>query len=135
MPAPTGLFRFVLLVLAAVFLFTSTTRLYTVLQQRDDIWWTPRAMTIPLEAAQHRVRVYVRGSELEDLVAKRQLLLQDHQGTRVVTRTDVGLRFNNWDRVRAQRIPDMLVSAITAGAAGALLMVGLILTLAGRRSG
>jgi hypothetical protein len=133
MPTATGLFRFVLLVLAAVFLFISTTRLYTVFQERDDIGWTPRAMSIPLEAAQHRVRVYVRGSELEDLVAKRQLLLQDDQGTSVVTRMDVGLRFNNRDRVRAERIPGLLVSAITAGAAGALLMVGLILTLVRRR--
>lgn len=92
-------------------------------------------MSVPLEAGHHRVTVYVRGKELDDLVAKRQLLLHDESGTSVVTRTDVGLRFNNWDRVRAERIPTLLISAATAGAAGALLMVGLILTLVGRRPG
>jgi hypothetical protein len=134
MPAATGLFRFLLLVLGSVFLLTSATQLYPFYNQRADIWWTPRAMSIPLEAAQHRVRVYVRGSELENLVARDRLLLQTDAGTRVVRREDVGLRFNNWDRVRAERIPALLVSALTAGAGGALLLVGLILTLVGRRS-
>jgi hypothetical protein len=121
--------------LPAIFLATSAVRLYTFFQERPDIWWTPRGMSVPLEAGHHRVTVYVRGKELDDLVAKRQLLLQDESGTSVVTRTDVGLRFNNWDRVRAERIPTLLISAATAGAAGALLMVGLILTLVGRRPG
>jgi hypothetical protein len=133
MTALTALYRYLLLGLPALFLFTSGARLYTFFQQRSDIWWTPAGMSIPLEAAQHRVRVYLRGNELDNLLAKRQLLLQDESGTSVVTRTDIGLRFNNWDRVRAERIPTLLMSAATVGAAAALLLVGLVLTLAGRR--
>ena len=135
MAASTGVFRFLLLGLPAIFLFTSATRLYTFSRERSDIWWTPRAMSVPLEAGHHRVLVYVRGQELDDLVAKRQLLLQDESGTSVVTRTDVGLRFNNWDRVRVERASGLLISAATAGAAAALLLVGLVMTLAGRRPG
>jgi hypothetical protein len=134
MPAPTALFRFLFLVLPAVFLLTAASRLYTFFQERSDIWWTPGGMSIPLEAAHHRVRVYLRGNELDNLVAKRQLLLQDDSGTSVVTRTDVGLRFNNWNRVRAERIPSLLIYGITAGAAAALLLSGLVI-LGGRRAG
>ena len=135
MTARGAVHRYLLLVLPAIFLAISAARLYPFLRERDDIWWTPRAMSIPLESAHHRVRVYLRGTELDNLVAKRQLLLQDESGTSAVTRTDVGLRFNNWDRVRAERIPTILISAATAGAAAALLMVGLILALVGRRPG
>lgn len=93
-------YRYLLLGLPAIFLATSAARLYQFYHQRSDIWWTPRGMSVPLEAGHHRVRLSVRGKELDDLVAKRQLLLQDESGTSVVARTDVGLRFNNWDRVR-----------------------------------
>jgi hypothetical protein len=132
MPAQSPVFRYLLLVLPAAFLLISAARLYTFFQERDDIWWTPRAMSIPLEAAHHRVRVYVRGNELDDLVAARQLLFQNDSGTSAVKRQDVGLRFNNWDRVRAERIPALLISAVTVGAAAGLLLSGLIITLVGR---
>lgn len=135
MSARTGPFRVLLLVFAAVFLLISATRLYTFFQERADIWWTPRGMTIPLEAAQHRVRIYVRGSELENLVAMGRLLVQSESGTSVVRRQDVGVRFNNWDRVRAERIPSLLTYGFAVGAAAALLLTGAIMTLAGRRSG
>jgi hypothetical protein len=92
-------------------------------------------MSIPLEAAHHRVRVYVQDQELDQLVAARRLRLQTDSGTSIVARTDVGLRFNNWDRVRAERIPGLMISGITVGAAGALLLVGIILTLTERRAG
>jgi hypothetical protein len=135
MSAARAPFRFLLLILPAVFLVTSGARLYTFLRERPDIWWTPRRMSIPLEAAHHRVRVYVRGNELDQLVAAGRLRLQGESGASVVTRTDVGLRFNNWDRVRAERIPGLLISAMTVGAAAALLLVGIILSLVGRRPG
>jgi hypothetical protein len=135
MSAPTVVFRYLLIVLPAVFLLTSAARLYGFFHERSDIWWTPRAMSVPLEAGHHRVTVYVRGNELDDLVAKGRLRLQSDSGVSLVTRTDVGLRFNNWDRVRAERIPSLLISAMTVGGAAALLMVGIILTLVDRRPG
>jgi hypothetical protein len=122
----TAVYRFLLIGLTTVFLLTSGIRLYQFFHLRDDIWWTPRGMTIPLEAGHHRVTVYLRGKELDDLIARRQVLLQDERGTSAVARADVGLRFNNWDRVRAEKIPDLLISAATVGAAAALLLVGLV---------
>jgi hypothetical protein len=126
MSAATWVYRYLLIGLTALFLFTSGARLYQFFHQRDDIWWTPRGMTIPLEAGHHRVTVYLRGKELDDLIARRQVLLQDQAGTSAVSRTEVGLRFNNWDRVRAEKIPGLLISAATLGAAAALLLVGLV---------
>jgi hypothetical protein len=38
MPAPTAVFRYLLFVLRAIFLFTSGARLYDFFHQRSDIW-------------------------------------------------------------------------------------------------
>jgi hypothetical protein len=135
MPAPTAVFRYLLLGLPAIFLLTSGARLYGLFHERSDIWWTPRGTMVPLPESHDRVAIYVRGSELDDLVAAGQLRLLRDSVTSVVSPTDIRLRFNNWDRVRAQRSSSLLISGVTAGVAAALLLVGLILTWVGRAGG
>jgi hypothetical protein len=104
MPTPTAVSRYLLLVLPAIFLFTSGARLYGFFHERSDIWWTPRRTLVPLAESHDRVAIYVRSGELDDLLATGQLrLLRDSVGS-VVSPADIGLRFNNWDRVRAGRI-------------------------------
>jgi hypothetical protein len=135
MPGPTAVFRYLLLVLPAIFLATSGARLYGFFHERSDIWWTPRGTLVPLAKSHDRVTIYVRSSELDDLVAAGQLRLLRDSVTGVVSPADIGLRFNNWDRVRAERISSLLISGVTAGAAAALLLVGLIITRVGWRAG
>ena len=140
MPTPTPVFRYLvlylLLVLPAIFLLTSSARLYGFFHQRSDMWWTPRGTLVPLAESHDRVAINVRGRELDDLVAAGQLrLFQQDSVTSVVNPADIGLRFNNWDRVRAERISALLISGVTAGAAAALLLVGLIITRVGLAGG
>ena len=131
MPAPTAVFRYLLVGLPAAFLLTAGARLYTLLHERSDIWWTPPQMLVPFTQSHDRVAIYVHGSELNDLLAAGQLRLVRDSTVRVVTAADIGLRLNNWDRVRAERIPILLVSALSAGGAAALLLVGLIILAVG----
>jgi hypothetical protein len=131
MPAPTLVFRYLLLVLPATFLVTSGARLYGFFHQRSDIWWTPRGTLVPLAESHDRVAIYVGTRALDDLVAAGQLRLLKDSVTSVVRPADIGLRLNNWDRVRAERISSLLVSGVTVGAAAALLLVGLIITRGG----
>jgi hypothetical protein len=87
---------------------------------------------VPLAESHDRVAVYVGGAELDDLVAAGRLRFRHDSVASAVTPSDVSLRFNNWDRVRAQQIPVILIFGVTAGAAAALLLAGLILTLTER---
>jgi len=121
------------LVFAGFFLVNSAFRVYSFLHERNDIWWTPLALLVPLGASQDRVAVYVRGNELQDLLGAGRLRLVTDSGPSALSAADIGLRFNNWDRVRAERVPAVLQYAAAAGAAAAFLIVGFVYLLRRRR--
>jgi hypothetical protein len=118
--------RWYLLVFGLVFLTTSSVRLYSYLTERRDIWWTPPTLLVPLTESADRVQILVRGTALQDLLGAGRLRLAA-PGPATLAAADVGLRFNNWDRVRAERAPTALIAAATAGSAATLLLLGLIL--------
>jgi len=97
--------------------------LYSELTRRADIWWTPRPLLVPLAESQARVEVYVRGKSLGSLLEAGQLRLADAAATDVLASADVGFRFNNVDRVRAQRVPLLLGYAAVCGAGATLLLL------------
>jgi hypothetical protein len=97
--------------LSFVLFFMAAMPLYRELTRPKDIWWTPPTMLVPLTEAQDRVQVYVRG---EPVAAPLQ--------------SEIGLRFNNWDRMRARQLPIM----VTSGAACGGLVVLLIIIATGR---
>ena len=90
--------------------------LFTELSRRSDIWWTPPSMLVPLTEGSDRVVVNVRGKPLGELLNGGKLQIADGATTSVVSAGDVGLRFNNWDRIRASRIPILLLYAAVIGA-------------------
>lgn len=135
MRSRTAVHWYLLLVLPAIFLLISLAHLYTFFHQRSDIWWTPRSTLVPLPESHDRAAIYVRGGELDDLVAARRLWIRGDSAQTVVAPTDIGLRLNHWDRVRAEQIPGLLTYAASAGAAAALLLVGILLTAVDRRTG
>jgi hypothetical protein len=102
--------------------------IYSELSRRPDIWWTPHSMMVPLPASGDRVEIYARGQPLGALLQAGRLRIADDGGVSVLATSDVGLRFNNWDRVRAARLPSM----IAAAAACAIAAVMFLLVVTGR---
>jgi hypothetical protein len=94
--------------------------------QPADIWWTPKELGLSLGEASDRVEVYVRGVSLLEQVRSGHLHLVSEAGGRPVTEPEIRLRFNNWDRVRAQGIPVLLGSAVGLGASGVCLLLGIL---------
>jgi len=97
--------------------------LYSELSRRSDIWWTPRTMLVPLAESGDRVEVYVRGKSLGSLLEAGQLRIADDVSGNVLSTSDVGFRFNNWQRVRTQRLPVLLVYAAMIGAVAVLFLL------------
>lgn len=122
---PTRL-RFAFSALSLVFFFMAAAPLYRELSRRSDIWWTPHAMIVPFAESKDRVEIYARGKPLAALLHAGQLRIGEDGGYTVVAPSDVGLRFNNWDRVRAERLPLLLVYAGACGVAA--LMFVLVVT-------
>ena len=67
-------------VLTSTLLFIPALALYRELSRRPDIWWTPPAMALSLNASQDRVRIYVRGKPLGALLEAKQLWIGGKRG-------------------------------------------------------
>src|SRR5436309_15026044 len=118
--------RLVFATLSLVLFVVAAVPLYRELARRSDIWWTPHAMLVPLVESTDRVEIYARGTPLAALLQTGQLRLQQDASLTALTTGDIGLRFNNWDRVRAERLPRLLMYA--AGCGVTALMFLLVVT-------
>ena len=92
--------------LSVVLFLIAAIPLYRELTRPKDVWWTPATLLVPLAQAQDRVQVYVRGEPVTASLAG-----------------EIGLRLNNFDRIRAAQLPVMLSSAAACGALVVLLII------------
>jgi hypothetical protein len=109
--------------LMGILLFIPALGLYREFAGRSDIWWTPAPLALSLSESQDRVQIYVRGKRLGDLLEARQLSVKSESGDSPLETHDIGLRFNNWDRTRAARVPTLLLYAAICGGAAVLLLI------------
>ena len=111
------------LVFGIVILAIPGSHLLRFFTQRADIWWTPRALSVPLAESADRVEIYVQGRSLQEQLGARRLQLVTDRGPSPLDVADVTLRFNNRDRVRAGQIPGLLIAALVSGAAGVFVVL------------
>jgi len=122
-PAMPPRIRLVFATLSLVLFFVAAVPLYGELSRRSDIWWTPQTMLVPLAESKDRVEIYARGKPLAALLQAGQLRIAEEGGSSILAPSDVGLRFNNWDRVRVERIPLMLVYAAACGITACIFLL------------
>src|SRR4051812_46992721 len=115
--------RMVFAILTLALFLIPAIALYRELSRRADIWWTPLPLMVPLTEAADRVEVYVRGKPVGALLDAGQLRVVDGGSGNAVAAGEIGIRFNNWDRVRAERTPILLAYAAMCGALALLFLV------------
>jgi hypothetical protein len=121
-----GIVRKYLLIFGGAFFLMSALQLVRFSTQRADIWWTPMELRLLLAETRDRVEVYVRDVALLKHVEAGRLRLLTDTGVTPVRGSDIQLRFNNWDRIRAERIPSLLGSGVALGASGVFFLFGLL---------
>src|SRR5881409_4349796 len=115
--------RFLYSSLSVTVFLIAAVPLYTELAQRSDIWWTPHAMLVPLVESTDRVEIYARGRPLAVLLQAGQLRIAEGGGSGTLTTSDIGLRFNNWERVRVARLPLLLAYAAACGVTACIFLL------------
>ncbi len=109
-------------ILTATLLLIPVVALYSEFPRRSDIWWTPPASALSLAESKDRVQILAQGRPLETMVEQKQVSITDGAASHVLTTQEIGLRFNNWDRVRAERLPLLLFYAAACGGGVILLL-------------
>jgi hypothetical protein len=115
-----------MLVFGGMIFLLSALHLISFFVQRSDIWWTPKTLSVPLADASDRVEIYVHDVPLEEQIGAGRIQLVTDAGPTSIAGPDVRLRFNNWDRVRAQKLPILIGAAFCAGASSILLLLGIL---------
>jgi len=123
---PIGILRKYLLIFGGVFFLMSALQLVRFFNQRADIWWTPQALALPLADCSDRVQAFVGEVTLPEQLKAGRLQLVTDMGARPMTESDIRLRFNNWDRTRAERIPSLLGVGVALGASGVIFLIGVL---------
>jgi len=118
--------KLVFLGLMLVLFLIPAVALYSELHRRSDIWWTPSAMMVPITAGTDRVEIYAGDKRLEALLDAGQVQLVTSGGPIVLAKSDIRLRFNNWDHVRSERTLSLVIYAVACGVTALLFL--LILT-------
>ena len=115
-----------LLIFGGIFFLMSALQIVRFFTQPADIWWTPKTLSVRLGDSSDRVQVYVRDVDLREHVKTGRVQLVTDTGPAAVTESDVRLRFNNWDRIRAEGIPALVGDGIVLGATGALILFAIL---------
>src|SRR5439155_26293908 len=84
--------------------------------------------TLSLSESENTVRTFPKGHPLATLVEQKHVSITDGATSHVLTPQEIGLRFNNWDRVRVQRLPILLIYSAAIGAG----LVVILATATGR---
>src|SRR5262245_56436876 len=124
--SPNVVMRRYLFYWGGIILLLSTVNLIRAWRQPSDIWWTPMKLAVPLAESRDRVQIFIRDEPLETLIAGTRLLVAGSSGTEPLRAAEVKLRFNNRDRVRADRLVTVLSAGIGIGAGAILLLIGIV---------
>jgi len=131
-PAMPPRIRLFFATLSLVLFFVAAVPLYGEFSRRSDIWWTPQTVLVPLTESKHRVEIYARGKPLAALLQAGQLRIAEDGALSPLAASDVGLRFNNWDRVRVERLPLLLMYSAACGVTACMFLLVLTGRLAYR---
>ena len=130
---PNNRSRISLLVFGGMIFLLSALHLISFFVQPSDIWWTPKPLSVPLANTSDRVEIYVHDVPLQLQIEAGRIQLVSDAGSTSIAGPDVRLRFNNYDRVRAQKLPILLGAAFCAGASSILLLLGILGRLPSKR--
>jgi len=101
------------------------THLYQAFWGNENIWWTPLQLHLTVEETGNRFQMSVGGKALQKHLADGTLFAVDPNGQqyRVVSK-DVGVRVNNWDRVKGTILTGALATSFGFGVSLTFLIIG-----------
>lgn len=96
-----------------------------------DIWWTPMKMALSLDQSRTEFELFIQKDMLQNHIEKGTLLIAGEKGNPVkVAAGDIKVRLNNWHKVRAGKLQNIILMSFFLGISVALLILGIIQSVA-----
>jgi hypothetical protein len=103
---------------------------WQIFQGRQDIWWTPIQLALPLSEAASHVELHVSGELLQRHLERGSLSARDRNGKEYrVAPQDIKVRLNNWQQIKALKLQGAALAAFLFGSSLTCLGIGLALWL------
>ena len=94
---------------------------------RKDMWWTPKAMALPLEQTRREFELFINNELLQSRIKQGTLLAIDPEGNAYpVVSENVTVRLNNWHKTKASFLHIAVFTALLLGISLTSLIVGAI---------
>jgi len=101
----------------------------------NDMWWTPKSMTLPLSKTHHNFELFVSGDLLQDHLDRNSLSATDAQGEHYdLVPEDIEVRLNNWQKVKSTMLHTAVWAAFMLGISVMSLIVGVIQFVSGNKT-
>jgi hypothetical protein len=91
-----------------------------------DTSLTPAHLAPPISSMADRFEVLVAGVPLQKAIADKRLMLAGENGAATLLVPEATVRINDAERVRAARLPSLLVLSAVAGGGFVLFLIGLV---------
>ncbi|MBN2103571.1 hypothetical protein JW835_05965 [bacterium] len=103
---------------------------FRAVRGRNDIWWTPKSMALPLDKTRQNFEIFLNDETLQDHLARGSLQVTNPEGeTRRIVSDDVTARLNNWYKTKASLLHSAIFPAFFLGISVMSLIVGVIRSL------
>lgn len=100
-----------------------------------EIWWTPKAMALPLRDTRNEFELFFKDELLQEHLKRGALSATDQNGQPMpVVADDIAVRLNNWHKTRASFLHTAVYLALFLGAALMSLVFGIAQMLAGKKA-
>lgn len=101
--------------------------IYKVFWGRDEIYWTPGSMKLPVEMTTDEFQLFIDEKPLQNHITDRTLYYMDREGVQyTVTENSIGIQLNNWKNEKANILTKAAFTGVAFGVVLTLLVLGLV---------
>lgn len=120
------------IIIGAIMCFVGVVQMVLFFMEDENIWWTPRSMMLQPKEAMNKVRIFINEKPISQQLVDGIFIEVTEKDTTHMKRIhseDIGLRLNNYYRVRSKQIPKVIISTVMVTVGVLFLVFGILVKI------